>query len=91
MSVIQASRQSGTHITAHYALEQGRELFAVPGPIDDELSAGCHSLIQEGAKLVGSVSDILVEFGYPVDQTIQPVTIEKSGQEVKNYARGALF
>lgn len=62
--VVQAGRQSGTRITAHYALEQGRELFAVPGPIDEQLCAGCHELIQQGAKLVTSVADILVELGH---------------------------
>lgn len=61
--VIQAAKRSGASITAHCALEQGREVFAVPGPIDDELSAGCHALIQEGAKLVSNAAEILQEFG----------------------------
>ena len=61
--VTQASLKSGTRITALYALEQGREVFAVPGPIDDELSFGCNKLIQEGAKLITSAQDILQEFG----------------------------
>ena len=60
--VVQAAKKSGARITAQFALEQGREVFAVPGPVGDELSVGCHALIQEGAKLVGSVEDILVEF-----------------------------
>lgn len=59
--VAQAAAKSGTHITAQFALEQGRDLFAVPGPIDDPLSAGCHSLIQQGAKLVHCAADILIE------------------------------
>lgn len=61
--VIQAAQQSGASITAHFALNQGREVFAVPGPVDDELSEGCHSLIQQGAKLVTGVNDILSEYG----------------------------
>jgi DNA processing protein len=60
--VVQAARQSGARITAQLALEQGREVFAVPGIFDEELSDGCHALIQEGAKLITSVDDILVEF-----------------------------
>ena len=61
--VVQAAQKSGARITAQFALDQGREVFAVPGPVDDELSLGCHALIQDGAKLVNSVDDILQEFG----------------------------
>lgn len=61
--VIQAAAQSGALITAQYALEQGREVFAVPGQIDEELSAGCHSLIAQGATLLSSMQDVLNAFG----------------------------
>lgn len=61
--VVQAAQKSGARITAQFALDQGREVFAVPGSVDDELSLGCHALIQDGAKLVNSVDDILQEFG----------------------------
>lgn len=61
--VIQAGIKSGTRITALHALEQGRDVFAIPGPIDDPLSDGCNKLIQEGAKLVINAGDILQEYG----------------------------
>lgn len=59
--VIQAAQKSGARITALFALEQGREVFAIPGMIDDPLAQGCNMLIQEGAKLVMQAGDILSE------------------------------
>jgi DNA processing protein len=59
--VVEAADRSGSHITARLALDRGREVFAVPGRIDSPLSAGPHRLIQEGAKLVGDVDDVLAE------------------------------
>ena len=60
--VIEAGSNSGTGITVRYALDQGREVFAVPGPIDSPTSVGPHRLIQQGAKLVQDVEDIFQEF-----------------------------
>jgi DNA processing protein len=68
--VVEANKDSGTFITVDHAIDQGKPVFAVPGPIHQKQSEGAHALIQQGAKLVTGVEDIFHELQDAHAQTI---------------------
>lgn len=76
VAIVEAGRRSGALHTARHAMEQGREVFAVPGRIDSPASDACHDLIRDGATLVRGVDDILSELG----PLTQPVPVAAGGE-----------
>lgn len=77
--VVEANLTSGSLITANFATEYGRQIFAVPGRIDSPRSKGCHDLIKKGAKLCEGVEDILSEFEYLFPASNKPPTASETG------------
>ena len=73
--VVEAALQSGSLITAKQALEQGRDVMALPGSIHSAQSKGCHALIKQGAKLVESAQDVLEELHLPTPQAQQALDL----------------
>ena len=77
--VVEANLTSGALITANFATEYGRQVFAVPGRIDSPRSKGCHELIKKGAKLCEGAEDILSEFEYLFPSSNRPPGASETG------------
>jgi len=77
--VVEANLTSGALITANFAAEYGRQVFAVPGRIDSPRSKGCHELIKKGAKLCEGAEDVLSEFEYLFPASNRPPGVSETG------------
>lgn len=91
--VIEAGERSGALVSARHAMEQSREVFALPGRVDSRMSRGCHQLIRDGATLVESVDDVLAAFGPLADSALSPDgrTVRHPGELLLNEQEQAVL
>ena len=84
--VVEGGKHSGTLTTARYAAENGRDVYAVPGPITSEMSVGPHLLIREGARILSHANELLKDFGLNQDsEMITQKPTDLTGEEKKVY------
>ena len=88
--VVEAALKSGTLISANLAAEYSRDVFAVPGSIYSPQSAGCHALIQQGAKLVTGVADIIEEWSFFSQSCLKSEAEQEKSTETDLFARQLL-
>ncbi len=87
--VIESGQTGGSMITAKFAADQGRSVFAVPGRIDQDAARGCHLLIRDGATLVTSAEEIIEELSFPQAAQIEiPLSEEATGPDAAAWLEG---
>jgi len=75
--VMEARERSGSLITADMALEQGKDVYALPGPVNSELSKGCNALIRQGAAILTSAEDLLLDLEMKYERNVKKTTKNK--------------